>query len=123
MDAFEAIYARRAVKHYDPEHELSEEELHKLIEAAMQSPTSFNIQNWRFVLVTRQESCGRQIRAAASDQAQVTDASLLIVMTADLKAWEKSPQRYWRKRAAGGRRGPDQLDGPVLSRAGAIAAR
>lgn len=95
MDAFEAIYARRAVKHYDPEHELSEEELHKLIEAAMQSPTSFNIQNWRFVLVTDKE-LRTQIRAAASDQAQVTDASLLIVMTADLKAWEKSPQRYWR---------------------------
>ena len=33
---------------------------------------------------------------AAGDQAQVTDASLLIVLTADLKAWKKSPERYWR---------------------------
>ncbi len=38
----------------------------------------------------------KQIRAAAVDQAQVTDASLLIVLTADLKAWKKSPERYWR---------------------------
>jgi len=25
----------------------------------------------------------------------MTDASLLIVMTADVKAWKKDPQRYW----------------------------
>lgn len=32
----------------------------------------------------------------AWDQHQVTDASLLTVMCADLKAWEKEPQRKWR---------------------------
>ncbi len=95
MDTFDAIYERRAVKHYDPEHDLTDDEISKLMEAAIQSPTSFNIQNWRFVLV-RDKPLRQQIRAAANDQAQVTDASLLIVMTADLKAWEKSPERYWR---------------------------
>ena len=95
MDTFDAIYQRRAVKHYDPKHVLSDEEIEKLMEAAVQSPTSFNIQNWRFVLV-RDKELRQKIRAAASDQAHVTDASLLIVMTADLKAWEKSPDRYWR---------------------------
>ncbi|PPD33884.1 MAG: nitroreductase family protein, partial [Methylomonas sp.] len=38
--------------------------------------------------------------AAAWDQAQVTDASLLIVLCADLKAWEKQPARYWRNAPA-----------------------
>jgi nitroreductase len=38
----------------------------------------------------------QQVREVAWNQAQVTDASLLIVLTADLKAWEKAPQRYWR---------------------------
>ena len=95
MDTFDAIYQRRAVKHYDPEHEFSDDEIKKLMEAAVQSPSSFNIQNWRFVLV-RDKELRQKIRAAANDQAQVTDASLLIVMTADLKAWEKTPDRYWR---------------------------
>ena len=94
MNTFDAIYQRRAVKHYDPEHELKDEELRKLMEAAIQAPTSFNIQNWRFVLV-RDKELRRKIRAVSNDQAQVTDASLLIVMTADLKAWKKSPERYW----------------------------
>jgi len=31
-----------------------------------------------------------------NDQAQITDASLLILFTADMKAWQKNPQRYWR---------------------------
>ena len=95
MNTFEAIYQRRAVKHYDPQHEMTAEEIQRLFEAAIQSPTSFNIQNWRFVLV-RDRELRQQIRAAANDQAQVTDASLLIVMTADLRAWANDPARYWR---------------------------
>jgi nitroreductase len=95
MDTFDAIYQRRAVKHYDSQHKMTDAEIRKLMEAAIQSPTSFNIQNWRFVLV-RDPDLRKQIRAAANDQAHVTDASLLIVMTADLKAWARSPERYWR---------------------------
>ena len=30
-----------------------------------------------------------------NDQAQITDASLLVLFTADVKAWAKSPERYW----------------------------
>ena len=95
MNTFDAIYQRRAVKHYDQDHEFTEDEIKKLMEAAIQTPTSFNMQNWRFVLV-RDKELRQQIRAAANDQSQVTDSSLLIVMTADVKAWEKSPERYWR---------------------------
>ena len=95
MDTFDAIYQRRAVKHYDAQHELTEDEIQKLMEAAVQAPTSFNIQNWRFVLV-RDKALRVKIRGAAWDQAQVSDASLLIVLTADSKSWSKSPARYWK---------------------------
>lgn len=90
----DTIYARRSVKAYDPAHRISDAEIRTLIEAAMQSPTSFNIQHWRFVLV-RDPALRKEIRAVAFDQAQITDASLLVAMTADLKAWRKQPQRYW----------------------------
>lgn len=94
MDVLTAIYERRSIKQYDPEHRLSEEEITKLLEAAIQSPTSFNIQHWRFVVVADPE-LRKQIRAAGNDQAQMTEASLLVVMTGDVKAWKKSPERYW----------------------------
>ncbi|RME25232.1 MAG: nitroreductase family protein, partial [Candidatus Zixiibacteriota bacterium] len=95
MDTFEAIRARRAVKQFDPEYKLSDEQVTQLFELAVQSPTAFNIQNWRIVNVTDPD-LRKQIRAVAWDQAQVTDASLLLILCADLKAWEKEPLRYWR---------------------------
>jgi nitroreductase len=95
MNTLETIQARRSVKHYDPEHQMSDAEIEQLLGLAMLSPTAFNIQNWRFVTVRDKELRG-EIRAAAWDQAQVTDASLLVVMCADLNAWEREPARYWR---------------------------
>ena len=39
MDTLDAIYGRRAVKHFDPDHEMTDEEKTKLLEAAIQAPT------------------------------------------------------------------------------------
>ncbi len=95
MDTFAAIYARRSVKQFDPTHQLTRDEETKLLQAAIQSPTSFNIQHWRFVIL-RDPHLRLTIRKELGfDQAQMTDASLLILMTADLKAWKKQPERYW----------------------------
>lgn len=95
MNVAEAIASRRAVKAYDPEHRMSEAEIDKLMSLAMLSPTAWNLQNWRFVLVG-DATLRKEIRRAAWDQAQVTDASLLVVLCADLKAWYKEPGRYWK---------------------------
>lgn len=95
MNTLEAIQARRAVKYYDVNHQMTEVEINQLLSLAILSPTAFNIQHWRFVNVTEPE-LRRKIRAVAWDQAQVTDASLFLVICADLKAWEKQPERYWK---------------------------
>lgn len=94
MDTFEAITTRRAIKHYDPEHVMSDEDLNQLLGLAILSPTSFNIQNWRFVAV-RDVETKKALRAAAWDQAQVEASSVTFVICADLKAWDRDPQRYW----------------------------
>lgn len=95
MDTFDAIATRRAVKAFDPEHRLSQEEITRLLETAILAPTSFNIQHWRFVVIDDPE-LRQKIRAVGNDQAQITDASLLVLMTADVQAWRKSPERYWK---------------------------
>ena len=95
MNTLEAIERRRAVKHFDPEHLLSDGEVDAILSSAMLSPTSYNIQHWRFVHVS-DAAIRQQIREASWDQAQVTDASMLLVLCADLKAWERQPERYWR---------------------------
>ncbi len=94
MDTFDAIEQRRAVKHYDPDHRMSEVDIEQLLKLTRLAPTAFNLQNYRIVQVDDPE-LRQQIRAAAWDQAQVTDASLLLILCADLKAWEDNPKRYW----------------------------
>lgn len=94
MKVSEAVRSRRAYKWYDTDHKMPEETFRKLMEHAILSPTAFNIQNWRFVHITDPEQ-RKAIRKVAWDQAQVTDASELLVLCFDRKAWKHEPQRYW----------------------------
>jgi nitroreductase len=94
MTAIEAIETRRSVKHFDPADRMTDAEVARLIALAKLAPSSFNMQNYRFVLV-RDPALRKQIRAVAWDQAQVTDASLLVILCGDLQAHAKNPQRYW----------------------------
>ena len=94
MNTLEAIRARRAVKHYDPEFTIPEAQIAELKDLIRQAPTSFNIQNWRFVFVNDKDQRAK-IRTVGWDQAQMTDASHLIVLCADVQAWSKEPIRYW----------------------------
>lgn len=94
MDIKQAIVERRAVKHYDPNHTMTEQEIRELMEYAILSPTSFNIQHWRFIQVEDKEK-RKKIEEASWNQKQITESSLLLILAADLNAWEKQPERYW----------------------------
>ena len=78
MNVSTAIQNRRSVKHFDPEHKLTKKELEKLLSLGLLSPTAFNLQNWRFVLI-EDADLRKKIRDASWDQTQVTEASLLII--------------------------------------------
>ena len=95
MNVSEAVQQRRAIKWYDPEHKMPEETFRTLMENAILSPTAFNIQNWRFVRIT-DPGQRQKIRAVAWDQAQVSDASELLVLCFDTRSWDREPARYWR---------------------------
>ena len=99
MDTFEAIAARRSVKKFDPKHEMTADEVTQLMEAVILTPTSYNIQNWRFVLVTDQE-VKQQIRAKGYNQAQFSDCSLVVVICGDRNAYQQDPERYWSEASA-----------------------
>lgn len=94
MNTLEAIQSRRAIKHYDPNFQIPQQDVDCLLESMLQAPTSFNLQHWRIVLV-EDRSLREQIQAAAWGQEQITQASLLFVLCADSKAWEKYPEQCW----------------------------
>lgn len=94
MDTFEAITNRRSIKSFDINHKMTKNEITKLLEFAILSPTSYNIQNWRFVVVTEQDLKNR-LSELSYGQKQVSESSLVIILCADLKSWNKNPERYW----------------------------
>lgn len=91
----DTIHARRAQKSFDPSYVLSDEELTAILETTRHAPTAFNIQNYRF-LVVRDSEQRRKIKEAAWNQPQIEDCAALIVLCADVRAWEKDPARYWK---------------------------
>lgn len=94
MHIEEAISTRRAIKGFDPAFTLSREQKDQLLQLALFAPSAFNLQHVRFVEVS-DPALRAQIRAAAWDQAQVTDASLLVVVCAQLDSWSANVGRVW----------------------------
>ncbi|WP_316506163.1 nitroreductase family protein [Nitrosopumilus sp.] len=95
MDTFEAIKSRRSIKSFDIHHKMTADEINKILESAILSPTSYNIQNWRFVTVTDQ-TLKHKLSELSHGQRHVSEASLVIILCADLNSWDREPQRYWR---------------------------
>lgn len=133
MDVLTAIEQRRSIRAYDSSHQMSDDEVHKLISATMLSPTAFNIQHWRWVQVN-DVALREQIKAVAWNQAQITDASALFVLCADVQAWQKDVGRYWVNAPEAVRefmvgaidqyyRGRDQVQRDEAMRSGGIVAQ
>ncbi|MDH3657481.1 MAG: nitroreductase family protein [Nitrosopumilus sp.] len=94
MDTIKAINSRRSIKSFDKNHKMTQQEIIQLLELAILSPTSYNIQNWRFVTITDQ-SIKDKLSELSHGQQHVSEASLVIILCADLNSWDKDPQRYW----------------------------
>jgi len=94
MNTIKAIQKRRSIRHFDPTHKITEKEIEELIKLAMLSATSYNIQHWKF-LVIDDPLLRLQLKEASFGQSQITDASALVIVCTDTKAWEKDMPRKW----------------------------
>ena len=84
----ELIHSRLSTERFEPGLTLSENEIRDLIEDAVQAPSSFNIQHWRFVALRKPEDKER-LRAAAYGQALVEDAAVTFIVLGDVRGHEK----------------------------------
>ena len=80
-DIISALNWRYATKAFDTTKKVSDTDFNTIIESMRLSASSFGLQPWKFVVVSNPE-VRAQIRAAAWDQTQVTDASHFIILTA-----------------------------------------
>lgn len=99
MDTLDAIQQRRATKLFDAQHVMTLDEKKALLNIALQNaPSAFNLQHWRPLLI-EDRAQREMIREAAWGQAQVTDASMVIVLCGDLSSWQSQVKNVWAEAA------------------------
>jgi len=87
LDVPEAISRRRAIKSFKPD-KISPELLSKLVELTVAAPSSYNLQDWRIVIV-QDEAQKTALCQAAYNQQQIVQAPVTFVFAADAGAWKK----------------------------------
>ena len=91
MNTLELIEKRISANKFDPTRALSEDEIRELVRYATQAPSAYNIQNWRFVALTKREDKER-LKAVAYNQQKVVDAAVTFIVLGDLRGYEKLPE-------------------------------
>jgi nitroreductase len=87
-EQLQSIQQRISTNKFDPTRTISREEIEELVKYATQAPSSFNIQHWRFIAVTRPEDKSR-LKALAYQQQKVEDASVTLIVLGDIQGYEK----------------------------------
>ena len=91
MEFSEIVTKRRAIKHYDPDHQITDAELREIFNKVVLAPSSFNLQHWRFVVV-RHPALKAKLREVAYGQEQVQTASAVVVVLGKLDAHRDAPE-------------------------------
>ena len=91
-DCLEMIYTRRSVRTYSSR-EVGDEEIKKILRAAMQAPSAGNEQPWHFIVVRDKEKLKKMSEAFTFGQ-MLPNAGAAIVVCADPKL-SKYPYEMW----------------------------
>ncbi|WP_395402046.1 nitroreductase family protein [Pseudoduganella sp. UC29_106] len=88
----ECILSRTAAKYYDPSAVLSDEQIHELVRIGTTAPTSFHMQNWRFIAVRTPEAKAR-LSPIAWNQPPITEAAVTFIICGQLADSSVIPER------------------------------
>ena len=75
----ECILSRSAAKYYDPTAPLGDDQIRELVRIGTSAPTSFHLQNWRFIAVRTHEAKAR-LSPIAWSQPAITDAAVTFIV-------------------------------------------
>ncbi len=81
MDIFKAIFERRSIRHYS-EVPVEWDKIVKILESAVRAPSSGNVQNWRFIIVTDKE-LRKKLSEISLQQYWMQEAPVHIVVCSD----------------------------------------
>ena len=93
MEFFELALARRSVRIYEPGLEISDRELRQIFDTVILTPSSFNIQHWKFVVV-RDQQRKTALRDLSFGQAQVEQSAAVVLVCGRLDAYTDASRIY-----------------------------
>src|SRR5438034_8177027 len=79
----ESIVSRSTTKYYDPAVTLSDDQIRELVRIGTTAPTSFHLQNWRFIAVRTPEAKAR-LSPIAWNQPAITEAAVTFIVCGQL---------------------------------------
>jgi nitroreductase len=88
----ETILSRSAAKYYDTTAALSDDQIRDLVRIGTSAPTSFHLQNWRFIAVRTQGAKAR-LRPIAWNQPAITEAAVTFIVIGRLADASTVPER------------------------------
>lgn len=88
----DTILARSAAKYYDSTAVLSDDRIRDLVRIGTSAPTSFHLQNWRFIAVRSPEAKAR-LRPIAWNQPAITEAAVTFIIIGQLADASTVPDR------------------------------
>lgn len=92
MDVIQAIKERRSINFFETGKEIPDDKLKELLEIANLSPSSFNLQPWKVVVVKDPER-KKILKQCAFNQPKVEEASAVLILVADPNAMEENIDR------------------------------
>jgi nitroreductase len=101
-----AIDAPRTIFLSDP---VPEHELAQILKCAVEAPSGYNLQPWRFVVV-RDAANRKSLRSAAFDQEKVGEAPVVIVAFGQRKHWAEHAEEIFQESARRGALNSENLD-------------
>ncbi|MFP3391369.1 nitroreductase family protein [Brevibacillus sp. SIMBA_040] len=96
----QVMEARHSVRKYDPTATIPQGELNEILRLAASAPSSWNLQHWRFLVVT-DPAIKEKLLPIAYNQQQVVDAYATIIILGDLEA-DKSARLVYDEAVANG---------------------
>ena len=100
LDVPAAILKRRSIKRFRPD-PISREILQELLELTVAAPSSWNLQDWRIVVVEEESQRGALCEACFG-QGLVAEAPVVFVFAADPTAWQRDLEPILEKAKASG---------------------
>jgi len=105
---FDIIKERRATMSFEP-FSIPDELLETILQLSLQAPSGYNLQPWRFVVVTDQRRKDK-LKEAAFGQEKVSQASAIIIALGMKESWKKTSKEVFEQGAKRGAGDPSKID-------------